>query len=57
MKVRNIRNCSRCGGDHDEVEAKKMERPHAPSEAHPLVWTHWAACPTSGDPILIMVTP
>lgn len=32
-----------------------MAHPFAPAEASGLAWTHWAPCPTNGDPILIMV--
>jgi hypothetical protein len=57
MKVRNIDNCSRCGGRHDELEAKKFDRPHACEEnIQTRTWTHWAMCPTSGDPIMVRNT-
>jgi hypothetical protein len=50
-----INACSRCGEDHEHVVAKPMARPFAPPEAGVLAWTHWAPCPTNGDPILLMV--
>lgn len=53
--IRNIRNCPRCGGEHHELVANKMQIPFAPPEAGGLAWTHWAVCPTNGDPILVMV--
>lgn len=46
-------NCARCGGEHDHVHTRKLERPFAPPEAAPVVWSDWAMCPTTGDPILI----
>lgn len=52
MKVRNIKRCGRCGGDHDELEMKAFDRPVAPPELD-FAWDCWAMCPTSGDPILI----
>lgn len=55
MKIRAIVNCARCGGSHDEIEATQFRTPFAPPEAAPVVWTHWALCPTSGDPILFQV--
>lgn len=54
MRVTNIVNCSRCGADHAELEATKLERPFAPPEAAPIEWTHFALCPTNGHPILIV---
>lgn len=47
-----IGNCSRCGQDH-EVQPMAFTRPFAPPEAAPVVWSKWATCPTTGDPILI----
>lgn len=51
-----ISQCARCGDDHDDVEPKLMAQPFAPPEADGLAWTHWAPCPTNGDPILFMIT-
>lgn len=56
LHVNGITGCARCGGDHEHVEARRMAQPFAPAEAGGLTWTHWAPCPTNGDPILIMVT-
>jgi hypothetical protein len=45
-----VRGCARCGEEH-EVQFKEFERP---AEAAPgVTWTHWAPCPTNGDPILM----
>lgn len=55
MKLTNIKNCNRCGGDHDGLVAAKFKHPFAPPECAPIAWTHWATCPTTGDPILVMV--
>lgn len=46
--------CARCGGDHD-VTPRKLVQPFAPPECAPVVWTHWAPCPTNGDPIMVIV--
>jgi hypothetical protein len=51
----SVRDCSRCGLDHEHLDLKKMARPHSPPEAGGLARTHWAACPASGDPVLVMV--
>lgn len=44
--------CARCGGVHERLAWKAFERP-APSDGG--VYTAWAPCPTSGDPILFEI--
>lgn len=44
--------CARCGGDgHVRLTFQSLTIPHecAPGE----VMTHWAPCPTNGEPILL----
>ena len=53
LTIKKISGCARCGGDHERVTASRMTQPFAPAEAAPMIWTHWAACPTNGEPILI----
>lgn len=50
-----IKNCARCGGDHDEVESSVLEHPFMPPEAGGIAWTHWAPCPVNGQPILFVL--
>lgn len=62
LTIAHITGCARCGGSHEGIVARRMARPFAPAEAFDpqrgqLTWTHWALCPTNGDPILIMVEP
>ena len=45
----DIRECARCGDDHRQLVFKRMARPVDD------VWAFWAACPTTGDPILLKV--
>lgn len=47
MKI-NIRGCARCGEEHDLLEFKKLQRP----VGH---LTHWALCPTTGEPVLLKI--
>lgn len=47
-----LMNCARCGGEH-EVEWKLFTNPITDWEGS---WTHWALCPTNGEPILMKVT-
>lgn len=53
MIVRNIRNCSRCGESHDELEAIQLAQAMAPPECAPLKWTHYAMCPNGCGPIML----
>lgn len=54
MKTTVIR-CARCGQDHEGIEPRKLARAFAPPEAAPMVWSHWAPCPTNGDPIMFVI--
>jgi hypothetical protein len=45
----DVRNCARCGGDHDGLDCKRFARP-------PGEWTFWGTCPDSGDPVLVRIT-
>ena len=56
LTIARVTGCARCGGSHGGVVTRRMVRPFTPVEAGGLTWTHWAPCPTNGDPILIMVT-
>ena len=44
-----VTGCARCGKSH-LVEPSALERPAIISDVR---ITHWAACPTNGEPILI----
>lgn len=48
----NIVNCSRCKGDHHDLEAREFSR-HPITDLDGAVWTHWTTCPTLNEPILI----
>lgn len=52
-----VSGCSRCGEDHAHLPIDRLHRAHAPPEAAPVEWSHWATCPTNGQPILISFTP
>lgn len=65
MIVRAIEDCARCGGTHDGVEFQALGRPIEVGATPTLVravnpiptLTHWAPCPTTGEPILMAVFP
>jgi hypothetical protein len=44
-----LRQCARCGGDHI-VTFRPLARPV--QDADGALWTLWAPCPVSGEPIL-----
>ena len=52
--VFNVRSCALCGADHDNLTFKRM---YVPVYTDAGVMTHWASCPTNGDPILFGVVP
>lgn len=53
-----VKNCARCKRDHGngEVVYEKLDHPiqvHAGDEIGTVTATHWAPCPTNGQPILM----
>lgn len=49
--VVDVEVCARCGDSHSRLEFHALERPMAPAETT-VMWTHWAPCPTNGQPIM-----
>jgi hypothetical protein len=45
MKLK-IKTCARCQQDHEEVDAQPLLNP-------PDAFSHFAICPTTGQPILV----
>lgn len=43
-------NCARCGGFHDALLFSPLRKPVGDL-------THWAACPTTFEPVLFRVSP
>ncbi len=44
--------CPRCGGAHESLDLVSFYRPILDHEDG-FAWRWWAACPTTGDPILV----
>jgi hypothetical protein len=42
-----VSSCARCHGDHESVQFVRLTYPTEQSGM-----THWAKCPTNGEPIL-----
>lgn len=50
--VQDIVGCARCHGDgHEGLTFKRLTHPVADPDGRPIA-THWATCPTTGEPIL-----
>lgn len=50
--VVKLRGCARCGGTHEGLMFRPLERPVARDGDE--IATHWAACPANGEPILMI---
>lgn len=50
MKV-TFKNCARCGETHKDLEFEKLEEPMTCGRER---YTHWAPCPTNGQPIMLL---
>jgi hypothetical protein len=48
----NVGFCARCGEDHEGLEFKLFT--HVVDDMDGP-WTHWALCPTNGEPILMKI--
>jgi len=46
--IDDLYRCSRCGENHKNVQLKEFKKPPGKN-------THWARCPTTGDPILVVI--
>lgn len=49
VEVPNLQGCARCGKDH-RVRFKELQRPMVAGDS---TLTHWAICPTTGEPIMM----
>ena len=49
VAVQRIVGCARCGQTHRDLSFHKLARPCGDL-------THWAPCPTNGEPILMQIT-
>lgn len=54
MIIERLEGCARCEGDgHSNITFRRFRLPIVAGE---YVFTHWSPCPTTGEPILLMVT-
>lgn len=57
VEITGLRNCARCGEDHDQLLFKEFQRPtFLRDEDGDGPYTHWCSCPTTGEPILMITT-
>lgn len=52
IRVKGIRNCARCGCEHGPLTFRLLGAPM--SRKGVVTHTHWAPCPTTGEPILMI---
>ena len=52
VPVKDLTDCARCGGNHAAASAEKLDRPIVTDGR---IWTHWIACPTNGQPIMVEI--
>jgi len=52
--ILDVNKCARCGMTHSKLEFGRLSVPIADSDG--TLWTCWAQCPSSGQPILMKVT-
>lgn len=50
----DIGACARCGRDHHGLRFRLLDRP---MEDGADAYTHWAPCPTNGQPVVLRVMP
>lgn len=49
--ITDVFHCARCDGDHLQLKFNPLTRPVQGGAEQ----THWAECPTNGEPILMSV--
>lgn len=52
VKVKGFKNCARCGGEHGPMSFAPLGVPM--SRKGVVTHTHWASCPSTGEPILLI---
>lgn len=51
MRLVDVFGCSRCGGDHPELEFTDFEKPVEVAEG--VAFSSWALCPINGEPLMM----
>lgn len=58
VRVMDIVGCARCRADgHKQLEFHRFTRPVEVAGSGESPYTHWAICPTTGEPILLRTVP
>lgn len=54
IHLERLYGCARCGSDHAKISFQPLTHPVVVDDhIGDLVFTHWAPCPTNGEPILM----
>ena len=49
VTIARLRGCARCHSEHEDIAFEPLQ--------HPIgQYTHWAPCPTNGQPILLTLS-
>jgi hypothetical protein len=57
MTIKKFINCARCGLTHEMLDFKELAQPVLDpniTAREVALYTHWAPCPTNGEPILLV---
>jgi hypothetical protein len=52
--IKALKNCARCGENHDQPIVFQPLTQCVLNDAEDVIYTHWAPCPTNGEPILLI---
>jgi hypothetical protein len=52
----NVKNCERCGEDHENLELYEFTKPIKFIMTYMIVINYWTMCPKLNEPILVAVT-
>lgn len=55
VSVPKLIHCARCGGEHESLTFKRFVQ--AVKSFGVDLYSHWCACPVTGDPILLVAEP
>jgi len=50
-KKANIKDCARCGNDHEGLIFKRFVRPIYDKDG--TIWHYWTLCPETDEPLLM----
>lgn len=55
ITIKKVENCARCKRNHKDVRFEVFKHPVIAGPMNNDLYTHWAPCPTNGQPILMAI--